>query len=65
MEGKAIGKFLDMHVKLELRSGFGIKGTIIELYDDCFLFRTNQADSVIEYNDVQMLVEKNGGVTND
>ena len=57
MEPEAIKSFSNKFVKLELRSGFGLKGTIIETYEKCFLFRTKQADSLLEYEDIQMLVE--------
>lgn len=47
------------YVKIKLKDNFGIKGTIVDVYDDCIEFKSHQGTSFIMFDDVVMLMEVN------
>jgi sRNA-binding regulator protein Hfq len=57
MQKELIERYKDKRIKIQLRNGFGIKGTITEFFDDCFEFQTFQGTSIIAYEEVTLLME--------
>lgn len=59
MEYEAIRDFLKnpkKQVKLTYNDGFILRGEIVALYKDSFLFRTKQQESIIYLYDVKSVV---------
>lgn len=59
MEYEAIHDFLKRpkkQVKLTYNDGFILRGEIVSLYKDSFLFRTKQQESIIYLYDVKSVV---------
>ena len=59
MEYEAIPDFLrnpKKEVKLEYNNGFILRGEIVSLYRDSFLFKTKQQESIIYLSDVKSVV---------
>ncbi len=46
MDAEIVNRFLNQRVKL-VKEGYALYGTIIEVKDDCLLFQTKTAVSVI------------------
>ncbi len=49
----------DKLINLSLKTNFVLTGKIIEVWDDCFSFRTKQKDSVISFDVVWSITEVN------
>lgn len=56
MEREAISHFEGKLVKIQLYTDFGIVGTILKVYNESILFRTEQADSVINLTEIKSVV---------
>lgn len=52
-------KYQNKKVKIQLKDGFGIKGTITDIFEDCFEFTTFQGTSIIVFDQVTVLMEVN------
>ena len=50
-------KYKGGKVKIQLKDGFGIKGTIADVFEDCFEFKTHQGTSIIMFDEVVMMME--------
>ena len=55
-------KHKNKHITITLKpKGFLLDGEITAIFDDCFEFKTNQATSIIEYEQVSSIKNRNGG----
>lgn len=57
MEQEALKRFRNKEVKLTYKNGFNLKGSILEVYQDSILFRTQQASSLISLEEISSVVE--------
>jgi hypothetical protein len=48
---------INKHVKIKTKDNFVIDGHIVELFNDCFRFKSKFGTSLIIYDDVAMLME--------
>ena len=53
MEYEAIKDFSGKRVKLVYRNGFNLQGDIVKVYNDTILFKTIQAESLINIDDIR------------
>ena len=56
MESTTIKHFEGKRVKLIYRSDFVLIGTILKVYQDSILFKTDQAESIISLYDIKHVV---------
>jgi len=57
MEPEAVSIFEGKKVKLTLHNGFNLRGTILNVYTETIIFRTDQKTSAISIDDIKNLVE--------
>lgn len=57
MEREILYNFVGKRVKLEYNNGFGLKGTILKVYQESILFKTDQATSAIALEEIKNIVE--------
>jgi len=58
MKQEDIEPFLHKQIKLVQNNGFILNGTIEKITDDCVLFETKQATSLININAIECIVER-------
>jgi len=49
--------FENLNVKLELKTGYALFGTILRVSDDCLVFQTNQKTSILPMSDILRVLE--------
>ena len=57
MELEAIKTFLGKNVKLEYHNGFNLRGNILKVYTETILFKTYQAESLINIYEIKNVTE--------
>lgn len=58
IELEAISRFKGKEVQLKLNDGFNLTGTILEVYQESILFKTNQAEAIISLSEITKVVER-------
>jgi len=62
MQKEVIKRVENKYVKL-VHSGYAIRGRIIEIKDDCIIFRSKQAESIISLDAIETIVLlEDGGI---
>lgn len=61
MQKSFFQRYKGKKVNLRLKDGFNLTGTIDDVYEDCFEFTTSQGTSIIIFEEVSILMERNGG----
>jgi hypothetical protein len=57
MQKKLFEELKDKHVKIKTKDSFLVDGYILEIYDDCFRFKSKYGISIMTFDDVAMLME--------
>ena len=60
MQRKDIENFINKNVKLVQKDNWVLYGQIINISEDCLTFRSKQSDSIISFDYISLIVEKNG-----
>jgi ribosome maturation factor RimP len=58
IELEAISRFEGKEVQIKLNDGFNLTGTILVVYQESILFKTNQAESIISLSEITKVVER-------
>ena len=53
-------KYIDKNVKIKLRDGFVLYGRITDVFDDCLEFKSHQGSSLISFDEVTLVVQREG-----
>jgi len=53
-------KYVERNVKLKLKDGFVLYGTITEVFEDCIEFESKQDTSIISFDEISLLVPTRG-----
>jgi len=61
MRKEKIGIFINKRVKL-VKNGFALYGVIVDVDEDCLLFKTDKATSIIRFDAIQEIVPITRGV---
>jgi len=57
MQKEFFEEYKGKHIKIKSKDGFLVDGYILEVYEDCFKFKSKYGTSITIFDDIVMLME--------